>query len=115
MKQHEAVACNFAIGTSSDLYNPEAEPRLSWRIASDLIFMEKRLDLELGEQPGLLAFPFGAYNQVVMEEARNAGIELFFTTEEGMNEAGTRLVRRINAGEPYMTADLLWDHMNKFF
>jgi len=164
-------ASNFVIGVSSDLFNPDAEPHLTWdqmrelkakgmgiyshtydlhryvrtdvqgrvgpaltsrlyleqkkrqeaeqeyrnRISTDMKFMDKRLRQELGWQPKLLAFPFGTYNASVVEEGRKAGVELFFTIEEGLNEPGSRFVRRINAGEPYMTAEALWYHLQNIF
>lgn len=170
LREFGFTASNFVIGMSSDLFNPDADPHLSWdqmrelkavgmgiyshtydlhrfvpvdqtglqkepaltsrrfleqkrrveseteyrkRIASDMDFMNKRLEEELGPQPRLLAFPFGAYDQEAMEEAVRAETALFFTVEEGMNETGGRLIRRVNAGEPYMNAEALWTQMNK--
>lgn len=166
-----ATASNFIVGISSDLFNPEAEPHLTWdqmrelkrrgmgiyshtyqlhrqaaadrtgtlkpalssrlymereqrietdeayrqRIYSDMTFMGKRLEQELGEQRHLLAFPYGSYDDTVMAEGRRAGAELFFSIEEGINEPGGRLVKRINAGEPYFTADALWNRLQSFF
>lgn len=78
------------------------------RVSADLQFMEKRFGQELGKQRKLLAFPYGAYTAEVEALGRKLGIDLFFTTEEGINEPGGSLVRRINAGEPYMTAEALW-------
>jgi len=93
----------------------ETEHEYRRRIAADMNFMEKRLRQELGVQPKLLAFPFGSYDAAVVEEGRKAGVELFFTIEEGLNEPGNRFVKRINAGEPYMTAEALWNLLNKYF
>ncbi len=171
LQEFGVTASNFVVGISSDLFNPDAEPHLTWdqmrelktkgmgiyshtydlhryvrtglggqigpaltspfyleqkkrqenskeyrnRISTDMKFMEKRLRQELGFQPKLLAFPFGAYNHAAVEEGRKAGIELFFTIEEGMNVPGSRFVRRINAGEPYMTAEALWHHLKIIF
>ncbi|WP_409344761.1 polysaccharide deacetylase family protein [Paenibacillus sp. MBLB4367] len=171
LKAFGARASNFIVGISSDLFNPDADPHMTWeqlrtlkkhgmgiyshtydlhrmvrtkpggspapaltagmfmeqkvqpeseaahrrRISSDIAFMEKRLEQETGAHRALLAFPYGAYDETALEEGRNAGIELFFTVEEGTNAPGSRLVKRINAGEPYMTADMLWDRLNEFF
>ncbi|RKN85168.1 polysaccharide deacetylase family protein [Paenibacillus ginsengarvi] len=169
--QFGVPASNFIIGVSSDLYNPEADPHLSWaqmrelkrrgmgfyshtynlhrtvptdragsrqpaltarkymdnyqrsesedayrkRVFSDLTFLEKRLREELGSQSGLLAFPYGAYDEIAVQEAHSAGIELFFTIEEGSNRPGTRLVKRLNAGEPYVTSEALWGMLQRYF
>ncbi|GKS11628.1 polysaccharide deacetylase [Paenibacillus chitinolyticus] len=85
------------------------------RIRSDIAFLEKRLDDETGKHRRLLAFPYGAYTDAVAVEGRRAGIELFFSIEDGINQPGSEIVRRINAGEPYMTADALWSMLKKVF
>lgn len=171
LKRYGMTASNFIVGISSDLFNPEADPHLTWdqmremkklgmgfyshtynshrtvpadrgdssqpaltasmyvakhrqpesesdhrkRIFSDLAFIEKRFREELGDQRSLLAFPYGAYDEIVLEEGEKAGIELFFSTEEGSSTPGSRIVKRINAGEPYMSADLLWSKLEPFF
>ncbi|MFS0840975.1 polysaccharide deacetylase family protein [Paenibacillus sp. 1P03SA] len=85
------------------------------RIRSDIAFLEKRLDEETGKHRRLLAFPYGAYTDAVAVEGRRAGIELFFSIEDGINRPGSEIVRRINAGEPYITADVLWSMLKKVF
>lgn len=171
LKRFGASASNFIVGISSDLFNPDAEPHLTWeqmrelkshgmgiyshtynlhrmvpadrtgseepaltarmhleqkrrsetepeyrrRIFSDLTFLEKRFEQELGRDRSLLAFPYGSYDEIVLDEGAKAGIELFFTVEEGINVAGSRIVKRINAGEPYMTSDYLWNRLTAFF
>ncbi|WP_217560725.1 polysaccharide deacetylase family protein [Paenibacillus sp. GbtcB18] len=85
------------------------------RIRSDIAFLEKRLDDETGKHRRLLAFPYGAYTDAVAVEGRRAGIELFFSIEDGINQPGGEIVRRINAGEPYVTADALWSMLKKVF
>lgn len=93
----------------------ENEAEFRNRIFSDIQFLQKRLDEELGKQPKLLAFPYGVYDDASIEEARKAGIELFFTIEEGINKSGSRMVKRINAGEPYISAEFLWNHIKQYF
>ncbi|WP_010493087.1 polysaccharide deacetylase family protein [Paenibacillus elgii] len=84
------------------------------RIRSDLTFMNERLRSELGNHSRLLAFPYGAYNEETLQAAEEAGIGLLFTIKEGINSAADRLVYRINAGEPYMTADALIATISKY-
>lgn len=74
---------------------PETEEEHRTRIFSDLSFLEKRFEQELGKQHKLLAFPYGAYDEVVLEEGTKAGMELFFTVEEGINKPGSRIIRQI--------------------
>ncbi|WP_010493085.1 polysaccharide deacetylase family protein [Paenibacillus elgii] len=84
------------------------------RILSDLTFMNERLRTELGNRSKLLAFPYGAYNKETLQAAEEAGIELLFTIREGINTASDRLVHRIDAGEPYITADTLIATISKY-
>ncbi|KPV60434.1 hypothetical protein QJ48_05785 [Paenibacillus sp. A3] len=84
------------------------------RILSDLTFMNERLRTELGDRSKLLAFPYGAYDRETLQAADEAGIELLFTTREGINTAADRLVHRIDAGEPYITADALIATISKY-
>lgn len=84
------------------------------RIRSDLTFMNERLRAELGNHSRLLAFPYGAYNEETLQAADEAGIGLLFTIKEGINSAADRLVYRINAGEPYITADSLIATISKY-
>ncbi len=84
------------------------------RIRSDLTFMNERLHAELGKHSKLLAFPYGAYNEETLQAADEADMEMLFTIREGINTAEDRLVYRINAGEPYITADALIETIRKY-
>lgn len=85
------------------------------RIREDLSLAEKRLQEELGEQERLLAFPYGAYNNEVIEIGKELDISLFFTTRPGMNRANNRLIYRLNAGAPDITADELLSRMQNLY
>lgn len=79
------------------------------RIKQDLLKAENRIEEELGPQYRLLAFPFGAYNETVIGVGKELGIELFFTTKEGINTKGSNEIYRIHAGTTYMSEDdLMW-------
>ncbi|GLI08505.1 polysaccharide deacetylase [Paenibacillus tyrfis] len=93
---------------------PESAEEFRKRIRSDLTLMNERLRTELGDRSKLLAFPYGAYNKETLQAAEEAGIELLFTTREGINTAADRLVHRIDAGEPYITADALIATIRKY-
>ena len=77
------------------------------RVYGDLVLANQRLKQELGNQPNILAFPYGAYNPVLMELGRKAGIEFFITTKPGINEKNNREILRINAGRPHVSGDSL--------
>ncbi|UHA74808.1 polysaccharide deacetylase family protein [Paenibacillus sp. 481] len=92
----------------------ETEAEYKRRIQADLVFMEKRLQQELGQQPMLLAFPYGAYNSTVLKMGEALGFKLFFSLHEGINDRHTRNVKRINAGSPNISAEQLLAKMKKY-
>jgi len=86
----------------------ESLAEYSKRVLTDLTLAEKRLAAELGVQPKVLAFPYGAYNDDVLDLASRIGINHFFTIKEGINTRETKVAFRINAGSPKVKpADLL--------
>ncbi|WP_339186316.1 polysaccharide deacetylase family protein [Brevibacillus sp. FSL K6-6036] len=74
----------------------ESQEEYKMRIKADLELAEKRLFEELGEHSRLLAYPYGAYNETVIQVAAELGYELFFTVEEGINDRNQRKIFRIN-------------------
>jgi biofilm PGA synthesis lipoprotein PgaB len=91
----------------------ETEGEYLARIKADLRLANARLDEELGEQEKLIAFPYGAYNDDVLKIGDELGFRLYFTTEPGMNYTGSRIVYRINAGSPEITANKLLKKMRQ--
>ncbi|MFM9281221.1 polysaccharide deacetylase family protein [Paenibacillus jiagnxiensis] len=85
----------------------ESELEYERRVQNDLSFMNYRIDKELGEKTKLLSFPFGAYNNKVIEIGQSMGVELFFTVRRGLNPSKQILVKRINAGEGDLSAEQL--------
>lgn len=83
----------------------ETETEYRQRIEEDLEFANKRLEQELNNHEHLLCLPFGAYNDRVIETGKKLNIPLFFTTQEGINEAHKEKVMRINAGSPNISAE----------
>ncbi|UCZ52842.1 polysaccharide deacetylase family protein [Bacillus shivajii] len=79
------------------------------RIQFDLILAKERIEEELGPTVHSLAFPYGYYNEKLIEVAKNVGYDTFFTihynvnTREGLND---QLVHRINVPE-YFTGKTL--------
>lgn len=92
----------------------ETEAEYRERVRNDLALAEERLESELGHQPRLLAFPYGAYNDTVVDIGRSLGIELFFTTMEGINDRHRILLYRINAGEPCLSGQGLLDKLHRY-
>ncbi|WP_245543301.1 polysaccharide deacetylase family protein [Kyrpidia tusciae] len=82
----------------------ETQQEYEARIRSDLALAEERLERELGPHPKALAFPYGAYNDTVLNVARSLGIRLFFTVKPGINPPDRTLLYRINAGTTALSA-----------
>lgn len=73
------------------------------RITGDLGLAENRLKEELGNTDSALAFPYGAYNDMVLAAASSLGIPLTFTVREGLAYPGEPNADRINAGSNLRT------------
>jgi peptidoglycan/xylan/chitin deacetylase (PgdA/CDA1 family) len=78
----------------------ETKNEYTKRVKSDLVLAEKRIHQEIGAQVLLLAFPFGAYNQPLLDITRDLGYIKLYTTKPGINAREGNLVFRINAGSP---------------
>jgi peptidoglycan/xylan/chitin deacetylase (PgdA/CDA1 family) len=83
------------------------------RVLDDLTAAERRLREELGNRTGIIAFPYGAYNEELLRLASEAGIELVFSVKEGINKRGQRVVYRVNAGDPDADSDGLVHRMQR--
>ncbi|CAM4414793.1 polysaccharide deacetylase family protein [Paenibacillus tarimensis] len=68
------------------------------RVKKDLERAEKRLQEELGNKYSMIAFPYGAFNQDVLDIAEKIGIKLTFTVKPGVVTRGVLNGNRINAG-----------------
>lgn len=121
-KHHDHAKVDSTINLKPMLTHPiylEKEKRIETqdeyrkRIKEDLLYADKRIDEELGARPHLLAFPFGSYNETVLQVGREIGIELFFTIVDGINKPGKDEIYRINAGAQYVTNDILLRKMQK--
>jgi len=96
-----------------DRSSAETNEEYKNRIKTDLSLAEKRLQEELGEQPHLLAFPYGAYNQTVIDISKELGIEKTFAITEGLNNLVDYVYHRVNAGSPYISANTLMAKLKK--
>ncbi|RXZ83324.1 polysaccharide deacetylase [Paenibacillaceae bacterium] len=77
------------------------------RITQDLKEAEERLSAEFGNTRSAVAFPYGAFNDAVMEVLASLDIRLSFTVKEGLNTRQDRKAYRMNAGHASITADML--------
>lgn len=91
----------------------ETEDEYRTRILNDLFKAEQRLNTELGNTKGVLAFPFGAYNENLLKIASEAGIAITFTTKEGFNTRLNRVGYRINGARAGEDANDLINKMKR--
>lgn len=97
-----------------ELDRRETEEEYAARIMKDLEWMNERLKVELDQEEAMLAFPYGEYNPTVLGIARELGIRTLFTTIPGIHKRGQSLIKRINAGSPDMTAELLLETLKVY-
>ncbi len=91
----------------------ETEEEYRSRIKNDLTKAERILREKLGNRLSLLCFPHGKFNKTVIDLGQQAGIQYFFTGEEGLNSKGDKVIKRIDAGDPWMSAERLVHKLNK--
>lgn len=77
------------------------------RITDDLALAEKRLREELGNTRGGIAFPYGTFNDEVLEVLKSMGIEITFTIKKGMTTKKDINALRFDAGNIEYTAEKL--------
>ncbi|NIK78456.1 peptidoglycan/xylan/chitin deacetylase (PgdA/CDA1 family) [Paenibacillus castaneae] len=83
----------------------ETEAEYAERVTLDLIKAEERLREELGNTDGVLAFPYGAYNEALLKLTEEAGIAITFTTKEGLNSRLNKVGNRINGAKSGESAE----------
>lgn len=83
----------------------ETEEEWRKRVREDLWMAEAMLKTQLDNKLSMLCFPFGEYNQSVMDDAKERGFRYFITTKEGINSGDSREINRLNVGMPYVSAD----------
>jgi biofilm PGA synthesis lipoprotein PgaB len=81
----------------------ETDSEYRARISSDLRKADDILHAKLGNAINLLCLPHGQYNQEVVRQANQAGIPFLFTGTDGINSSKDQLIKRINAGSPYVS------------
>src|SRR5690606_38849174 len=78
------------------------------RVKEDLLKAHEILVRELGEQDNILAFPYGAFSDELLEVMEEIGIDHAFTIRPGLNERGKqKLYYRVNAGLSALDGDAL--------
>jgi biofilm PGA synthesis lipoprotein PgaB len=88
----------------SDQNRYETEDEFRQRIRSDLAKSIDTLKDVLGKRPIVLAWPYGSYNSIGIEEAKSLGFEMILTLDEGYSE--TARLERVQ--RHYLTAQRDW-------
>ena len=86
------------------------QARIQHDLKKSFLTVERYLDTH---QP-IFAFPYGAYNDTVVQTGKDVGIRYFFTTQEGFALPGQTLIPRINAGSPTITPEILLSKLQKY-
>ncbi|WP_173275508.1 polysaccharide deacetylase family protein [Paenibacillus sp. NEAU-GSW1] len=89
----------------------ETDEEYTARVTNDLAEAEKILKQELGNPMGVLAFPYGAYNEQVLDILEKTGIELSFTVKEGINGKGQTNGFRVNGAKEGESAKQLLEKL----
>ncbi len=87
----------------------ETERQYRSRIAEEFVQCRESFKQKLGIAPISFCWPWGAFNDIALEEARNAGFQIFFTTDKGANTFGSAIVKRF--GNRKGTAEELLRHI----
>lgn len=85
------------------------------RIRADLKLATNRLEEELGHEVHSFAFPFGRYNDTLIDVAKDKGYDLFITTNYNVNtidDLDDKLFHRMNVPNGY-TGEILIEELSK--
>lgn len=92
----------------------ETQAQYEKRVEDDLKLADKYLQDELGNKDKILCFPYGVYNDTVINIGKKVGIRYFFTVKEGVNKPGMTEIFRINVGSSSITTDVFYNKLKMF-
>ena len=98
----EAAGANLGYFADQRRYETEAEFRE--RVRRDLAESRAILQRKLDKPVTILTWPFGAYNEIGLEEAKNLGFQMALTLEDGF--AGLTDLMRVR--RYYVRPELFW-------
>jgi biofilm PGA synthesis lipoprotein PgaB len=111
---------NVEEATFTFAYNPltktyETDEQFRERLRSDLALGQKIFAQKLGLKPIVLTWPFGAYNQIGVEVAKQLGFRVFLTLDSGLGDIRhlDRVPRYYAFYLPYWVPDFKEDLKNK--
>jgi biofilm PGA synthesis lipoprotein PgaB len=92
----------------------ETEQEYEHKVEADLTKAKLILQQRLGETLPVLCLPHGESSRRLLDLASQLGIRYIFTTDPGINRPGDTQIKRINAGMPYVTADVLLGKLKEY-
>lgn len=108
VKDKYPLLANYQDGETSEEYKT--------RVREDLEHAHELLVKELGEQANILAFPYGAYSEELLEVMDEIGIEHAFLIRPGINDrGGNGLYYRVNAGLSSLDGEALVRKIEEFY
>ena len=84
------------------------------RVTGDLSHAERRLKEELGNTDSAIAFPYGSYNEKLLEICNSLGIQLKFNIGLGLSSRTTLNAPRINEGNRTLPPELSIQQLKQF-
>lgn len=89
----------------------ETKEEAKQRITADLKKAEERLTEELGNTDHIIAFPYGAYNDMVMEVLKSLDINISFTVKKGINSSSEANGFRVNGADVKENPQIVINHL----
>lgn len=83
------------------------------RVTGDLALAERRLKEELGNTDSAIAFPYGSYNDKLLQVCDSLGIRLKFNIGPGLSSRQTLNAPRINEGNRTLSPVLAIDQLKQ--
>ncbi|MBJ6363994.1 polysaccharide deacetylase family protein [Paenibacillus sp. GCM10012307] len=89
----------------------ETQEEYKKRITDDLVKAEERLKEELGNTDSIIAFPYGAFNQDVLELLKSLNIHISFTVRKGINSSKDVNGFRVNGADVKENPRIVINHL----
>ncbi len=89
----------------------ETKEEAKQRITTDLAKAEERLTSELGNTDRIIAFPYGAFNDTVMEVLKSLDIHISFTVKKGINSSAEANGFRVNGADVKENPQIVINHL----
>jgi peptidoglycan/xylan/chitin deacetylase (PgdA/CDA1 family) len=117
---HELVYINSELKKGSKLANRiydnvtktmESPDEYDKRVLADLAKSRELIYKYTNQYSDVLCFPFGVFNQHLIELAKQSGFKYFVTTEQGTNKEGSNrnMILRIRSGDKKLDTEKLYN------